>query len=110
MPDWRCARCGVVNLVGQRVCELCGREPQPTPPRRAPAAGMPAYRTPPWMLEPPPCSEEENFRALHLVRAVTEHLITIHHAHLGLHALFHGRELDDGISTCACGIELAPRK
>lgn len=31
MPDWRCHRCGVINLEGQRACESCGREPHATP-------------------------------------------------------------------------------
>lgn len=31
MPDWKCTRCGVINLEGQRACEGCGKEPEGRP-------------------------------------------------------------------------------
>lgn len=111
MPDWACRRCGEVNLKDQRACAGCGRARHGvTPPKREPRT-TPVYTEPAWMKEPPPCTPEEDFRALQIVSAVLDRDITTHQGHLMLNALFGGRELEDGQSVCECGIEMpyAPR-
>jgi hypothetical protein len=67
------------------------------------------WRSPAWMEQPAPCTAEENYRAAQNVQAVLKREITVHQAHLVLHAIFQGRELDEGGTTCACGIDMTPR-
>lgn len=63
------------------------------------------WEEPAWMRAPQPCTADEFTRASKIVFAVTEHKLTVHEAHVALHAIFKGRELERG-NTCACGIRL----
>jgi hypothetical protein len=47
-----------------------------------------------WLEQPPPCTPEENCRALRLLRAILTREMTPEQAHGVLHALFDGREQD----------------
>lgn len=64
------------------------------------------WHTPDWMLKPPPCTDAENARALKIVQAVMAKTLTVHEAHVELHKVFRGRELEGSTGTCACGIRL----
>ena len=64
------------------------------------------WQTPDWMLKPPPCTAAENAAALKIVQAVMAKKYTVHEAHIELHKLFKGRELEGSGHVCACGIRL----
>lgn len=100
MPDWACRKCGAINLEAQDECEGCGKQ------RTRTVIPFPVTPTPEWQTGTPACTQEENYRAAENLKAVLNQEITLHQAHHVLHAIFEGRELDDGVTTCACGIEL----
>ena len=57
MPDWKCTRCGAINLEGQRLCEACGQESRSAAPRGGhvvKAKPLPSSR---------PCTDEQNRQA-----------------------------------------------
>lgn len=64
------------------------------------------WQTPDWMRAGKPCTDAENAQALKIVQAVMAKKLTVHGAHVALHTLFKGRELEGGVTTCACGIDL----
>ena len=67
------------------VCSCGYRTPAEREERRP-------WREPDWMQGPPPCTPEENARALQLVKAVLGREITEAQAHACLHEMFQGRE------------------
>ena len=79
MADWKCPRCGAINLEDQRACEGCGRETEvpklagsllravlPGLPR-----GMHVVRSAPLPAHRPDTTAEQNKAAVEIVRAVS---------------------------------------
>ena len=56
--------------------------------------GSAAWETPEWMKHPAPCTPEENYRALQLVKGVLGGEITVEHAKRVLNEMFLGREIE----------------
>lgn len=79
-----CPDCG--KFYTGRRCE-CGYA-------SAPPTATTTWEQPEWMKRPPPCTPEEYYRALQLVKAILDGHITVEQSHRVLNEMFLGRELE----------------
>jgi hypothetical protein len=95
MPDWRCPRCGAVNLAGQASCEGCGDVSRRPPPRRRRA--RPGRRASPssapllTVARPDP---EQSLAAIRIYRAVAAGELDAAEGRRRLAALFGDPDLE----------------
>lgn len=102
MPDWKCARCGAINLEWQRACEGCGKEVataesvgsllnsvMPGLPR-----GMHVVRSQPLPEKRPNTTAEQNKAAIQVVRNVAKQKYDAEEGQRRLREIF-GAALDE---------------